>query len=159
MKKILTIFLPTASTGAQTRTRLGNLMTTPLLREDREKQRHKRIEQPTLTEVQALRLFQPMIGMLQNRKRSQPAPSLARPTPAMKQIKCAKVKAEPNEAARTSSACLRSAPLPQTELPKQRKTSWAKRKKSELTLTATSKHLAKAAKTVAVFQISTIKQL
>jgi len=98
MKMILTTFQLTASTGAQTRTRLVTLITMQLITEDREKQKHKLIDKPTRIEVQVLRLFQPM---LQNRKRSPPALSLARPIPAMKQIKCARVKVVPNEEART----------------------------------------------------------
>jgi hypothetical protein len=91
-KRILTTFRLTASTGAQTRTRLGSWMKMQLLKENRQKRKRKLGERPTL----------PLLPVLQNRKRSPPAPSSARPTPAMKQIKCAKVKAAPTEAATTS---------------------------------------------------------
>lgn len=92
MTMILTTFQLTASTGAQTRTRLGSWMKMQLLKENRQKRKRKLGERPTL----------PLLPVLQNRKRSPPAPSSARPTPAMKQIKCAKVKAAPTEAATTS---------------------------------------------------------
>ena len=99
MMMIPRIFPLIASTGAQMKTR--RLMKMPLTRGDRGNKKPKLIDKPIIA---VLRLLQ---EMLQNRKRSSQVPSLAKPTPAMKQIKCAKVKVEPNEEVRTLSAYLR----------------------------------------------------
>lgn len=93
------MFPLTASIEAQMKTR--HLMKMPPTREDRGNKKPKLIDKP-ITAV--LRLLQ---GMLRNRKRSSQVPSLAKPTLATKQIKCAKAKVEPNEEVRTLSAYLR----------------------------------------------------